>query len=820
MTNFLSRLLLFIALAVTATAAKAALAMPGQWSAVPVYSYPLIDIIETPQLVYYAAGGGLFSYDKDTQESRSYTVTGQLNANDVSYIKYNEDGGYLFIGYSSGHIDLMYDDGNIVSIPYIADAVTVDSHTINNVVFDHDNHLIYVATGFGLVKIDDRKHEVIESGIYGKDVLSVALSDTHVVIGCENHLLTLPKGKSIKSFDSFFSLVWASIPLDIVVLDNKAIVSRSGWADEMNMLLCEVDFANNRIKDRKFLNPNATTLANKMIEGSDGLYFTSAGRVYVMDYGDYSVSEVLKLPEEFISDIITFRDNVSSVWSMNYEGIINISLDKNGSGYTILSDRAFPDALSVRRVCFFIPSADGKKLYITSDSSSPSHFDGVIPELRYLPQATSVLDLQDFGGMAKTEIYPVEVGNKDLAGYQDKHGKYALGTRRLAEDPDEPGTYFISTGRDGIYKARGREFAGRFTHENSPILNAWGPVTYATFIDCGGNLWVFGESDTNYTGISVLPASKRTTDPSDIRISDWTKINIPGYSSGQSISFLNSKRSGMIFIADHRAEPMLLAYDTRGTYDNFADDKYYMWNSFTDQDGKTVNPGLVLSLAEDADGKVWIGTTGGVFVINNPAKATDPSMTVTHVKVPRNDGTNSADYLLSSDRVQCMSVDPANRKWLATSESGLYLVSPDGSSILKHFNKDNSPLPSNNVFSVYANPFNSDVYVGTGAGMYVYGSDTSAPAEDYSDIYAYPNPVRPDYSGPIYVKGLMDGSLVKITDASGSVLAQGKAEGGMFIWDGCNMSGARVRTGVYYIFASQSSDGSSSGAVAKVMVVN
>ncbi len=90
--------------------------------------------------------------------------------------------------------------------------------------------------------------------------------------------------------------------------------------------------------------------------------------------------------------------------------------------------------------------------------------------------------------------------------------------------------------------------------------------------------------------------------------------------------------------------------------------------------------------------------------------------------------------------------------------------------------------------------------------------------ESYGDIVAYPNPVRPDYSGDITIKGLMDNSLVKIADSNGNVVMQKRSEGGMVTWDGCNQSGRQVRSGVYYVFASQNSDGNS-GAVTKIVII-
>ena len=121
---------------------------------------------------------------------------------------------------------------------------------------------------------------------------------------------------------------------------------------------------------------------------------------------------------------------------------------------------------------------------------------------------------------------------------------------------------------------------------------------------------------------------------------------------------------------------------------------------------------------------------------------------------------------------------------------------------------------------VACNPNGNDVLIGTPEGLFVYSSDSAPAQDDYSSVYAYPNPVRPDYTGWITINGLMDNSLVKITDAQGHVVWQSKSEGGMAIWDGCDASGNRVRSGVYMVYASQNASGDSSGAVTKIVVIN
>ena len=222
---------------------------------------------------------------------------------------------------------------------------------------------------------------------------------------------------------------------------------------------------------------------------------------------------------------------------------------------------------------------------------------------------------------------------------------------------------------------------------------------------------------------------------------------------------------------------------------------------------------------EDDKGRVWLGSKQGIFYVN-AASGIDENTVVVRPKVPRNDGTNFADFLLDSDQINSIAVDPSDRKWIATDASGVYLVSEDGSRIINHFDSSNSPLPTNRVTAVVCDPHSNIVYFGTTDGLLSYKSDSAPAREDYSEVYAYPNPVRPDYTGWITIAGLMDNSLVKITDSAGNVIYQGTSEGGMLSWDGCNSAGERVRTGVYYVYASTGGNGqSSSGAVTKIMVV-
>ena len=209
----------------------------------------------------------------------------------------------------------------------------------------------------------------------------------------------------------------------------------------------------------------------------------------------------------------------------------------------------------------------------------------------------------------------------------------------------------------------------------------------------------------------------------------------------------------------------------------------------------------------------------GVVTLANSKAVFSRDFQVNRVKVPRNDGTNLADYLLDGLCVTCMAIDGANRKWFGTTTSGVYLVSEDGTEILEHFTSENSYLPDDNVLSIVCSDDSNIVYFGTSKGTVAYSSDAVPSEDNFNNVYAYPNPVRPDYTGYITITGLMDNSLVKIADSAGNVVYSTTSNGGMVTWDGCNMNGQRVSTGVYFVLASQTDGSNKSGCVTKIMIV-
>jgi hypothetical protein len=199
-----------------------------------------------------------------------------------------------------------------------------------------------------------------------------------------------------------------------------------------------------------------------------------------------------------------------------------------------------------------------------------------------------------------------------------------------------------------------------------------------------------------------------------------------------------------------------------------------------------------------------INNNGGVF---------------TQVKVPRNDGTDYADYLLAGIDIMCLAIDGGNRKWFGTNGNGVYLISSDNMKEIHHFTSENSKLLSNVVKSIAINPTTGEVFFGTDNGLCSYFSDATKPNTEMTkdNVWAYPNPVEPSYTGPITVTGLSFDADVKILSSNGVVINEGRSNGGTFVWDGCDKKGRRVNSGVYMVVTA--TNNGEKGTVCKIAVI-
>jgi ligand-binding sensor domain-containing protein len=173
---------------------------------------------------------------------------------------------------------------------------------------------------------------------------------------------------------------------------------------------------------------------------------------------------------------------------------------------------------------------------------------------------------------------------------------------------------------------------------------------------------------------------------------------------------------------------------------------------------------------------------------------------------------------LETEIVNCIQVDGANRKWIGTVNSGVYLLSEDGQEQIEHFTIENSPLPSNNISDIKIDGRSGEVYFATTNGLISYRGTATQSNINFDNINVFPNPVRPEYEGVVAINGISRNSDVKVTDVAGNIVTVLKSQGGQAIWDVNNLKGQRVKSGVY-LFMCASEDGSDKVA-GKVLVID
>ena len=238
--------------------------------------------------------------------------------------------------------------------------------------------------------------------------------------------------------------------------------------------------------------------------------------------------------------------------------------------------------------------------------------------------------------------------------------------------------------------------------------------------------------------------------------------------------------------------------------------------------GSKLTTTAVTALVQDQSGNLWVGTNKGIKVIYDAYKAfqSGGNGEVSPVSCSNVTITNGefSEYLMAYESITAIAVDGANRKWVGTQSGGLYLLSANGMDQLQHFTAANSPLFSDKIIAIGINERTGEVFVGTDKGLQVFrGTATYAVSEPLDEVYAFPNPVRPDYDGPIAIKGFTRNGHVHITDASGHTVYSTTANGGQAIWYGRTQNGDRVASGVYYVFAADAQGNNRS--VAKILVI-
>lgn len=373
-------------------------------------------------------------------------------------------------------------------------------------------------------------------------------------------------------------------------------------------------------------------------------------------------------------------------------------------------------------------------------------------------------------------------------------------------DPSKEGHIMVGS-KAGLYEFQDGKFIKCYNKDNtsvitSPLGNNYTIISSVKY-DATGKLWLLNSLGDN----SILSFDQTTQEwkhypHSEIGSND--RYNLTGLIIG--------KNNGNIwFVNNYYEKNRLYKY-------NYNTDELTMYGpTFTNEDGKNITPIYVHCLTEDRNGNIWIGTTSGPLYLSMSDIKNGNNIFTQH-KVPRNDNTNYADYLLDNSNIRCIAVDGANQKWFGT-DNGVYLVSDDCNTQIYHFDTDNSPLISNIVYSIAVNNNTGKVYFATDKGLCSFNNGiVGSNSEMIKDnVYAYPNPVKPDYTGKINIVGLSFNANIKIVSTNGTLINEGRSAGGSYTWDGCDQNGKKVASGIYMV--ETATESGEKGVVCKIAII-
>ena len=398
----------------------------------------------------------------------------------------------------------------------------------------------------------------------------------------------------------------------------------------------------------------------------------------------------------------------------------------------------------------------------------------------------------------------------------EKIGRSFVNVYAVDVDPLD-NTHYFAGARAGLFEFRNGKFVKHFNSENSPIEAYNGTslnhqmVTGVKY-DRTGDLWMLNSEAPTQSIIKYTKSGEFVS----YHVPELMKYDGNGYTNKSNRNLSNiiiDSKGYMWFVNNSWDRPAAYRYDMN----NNTCIEYY---NFINQDGTAIlTTHGVRCVCEDKEGNMWFGTDlGPILLEKSQIEASNP--VYTQIKVPRNDGTNYADYLLNKVDITAIAIDAGNRKWMGTNGDGVYLISADNIVQLQHFTTDNSELLSNIIHSIAINEKTGEVLFGTDNGLCSYLSDaTEINTEMTKDnVWAYPNPVTPDYNGLITIVGLTFNADVKILSSSGTLIAEGRSNGGSFTWDGKDKNGNRVASGIYMVVTA-TSDGNK-GTVCKIAVVN
>ncbi len=689
----------------------------------------------------YCATECMFSYDKEDNRIEHITPIEGLSETGVSCIAYSDKHDIVVIGYNNGNIDLLHGNGKIYNLSGLKEKKISSDKCINHINIVGDT--AYLSSNLGLVAINIKRKEFIDSYILGDNNKYVKVLSS---IKDGDYLYAFTEDKAMRGS-----------------IDNPFLTDLKNW-----------EYINPPEEDTQ---PYAGCKFNRKLYIACSLGTKDYSKIYSFD-GTNWISVIDSIPniKSMTSNdgkmvictktgMIVYDENINAIITRNDNNIIIGIADgdfvwyaHSKYGLVKYQENAVkaitpngPNQNLFYNVCYLNDqvmiapggmSTTNANLYRRAFIYTYNGSEWIVTDINTIPKLKECRDIINF----------TSLGSKDH--------------------------YIINSWRCGLIEFNNGEYIYHTSESTDGILSDI--VSHCT-MDHNGNLWAV-------CSFSEFPIAVRTTD------GQWHSYaygnNMVGKYTGKVICTKNND----LWMASNKSEG-ILAWNDNGTPDNKNDDDYKFFSPH-DKDGESLNTGIH-DFAEDKDGTIWFATDEGVYIYEHPERLLQGQTIYGRYPQMIEDGVYQP--LLKTEIVNTIAIDDKNRKWFGTANGGIFVISPDGTKQYAVYNKANSPLFSNNVLSLAIDNDNGIIYIITDKGLQSARISATKPESDLSNIYAFPNPVEPDFYGDVTIRGLMSETVVKITDLYGNLVYETMSNGGSAIWNVCNMDGKRVETGIYLI---------------------
>ena len=700
------------------------------------------DVCEVGNTIYVSTDRALFEYNTADNSIERLNTLNRLSDTGVSSIEANEN--TLIVAYNNGNID-MISGNNIVNLPDIKNASLIADKRINHI--NIDNKLAYLSCGFGIVVLDLDREEVKDTYFIGElgaqvNVLSTCIAHNRIYAATNKGLYMADTGHpNLANYQAWEKLSAHS-------------QSRVDLLESFNGLL--------------FVNLHGEEY------NTDTLYHFDGNNWVIFEQESSNVSIKAKSQEL----VLTRRFGIS-VYNQELNSTHYLS-----SGEFNLDKIDFNSAIFTDKDEFWIADKYNGLLHNDRD-----FFESIKPSGPFLSDGGQIVNFGDeilVAHGAKSENWDPSWHKSELS-ILKKDDWTTSNAIKEADFTDivavnkRGSTTYLASFNTGLAKMTALNLDEIYNETNSSlqkraIHDDWIEVGAIQF-DSEGNLWC--TNSQTYEPLSVKYTS-----------GDWESFSLGSVvTETQDLAkllidkndqkWVQLKNNGLVVFDERRQGIKTRKLTNSENEGNLASNRVH-------------------SFAEDLEGEIWIGTDNGVSVFydsNSIFQGDNASQVVVTL------GDHNS-YLLEGQQINDIEIDGANRKWFATNNSGVVVTSENGTEEIHHFTSENSPLFSNKVLDIEVNDVTGEVFFATEKGLISLRSESTQGNADFSEVLVFPNPVKPDYSGPITIKGLITDAVVKITDISGNLIYETVALGGQAVWDGKSFDGQKAHTGVYLVFCS------------------